>query len=333
MDSELEILNIRHATISDAQDVCDIANSNTLSDLSDEQREDGFLVSKFSVSDYEKYINTNKYFFVLEEKGEIKAFLLAYDVYELDDSLIVNQFIKQHAKNPFVVIKQICVKRNSFKKGFAKQLYNYFLGLTNSDIYLAVVLEPLNKSSIYFHKKMGFKQAFIVKPEDGMKRLIYYKQNHFNEKVVYNQYNVAVDLYKHEDELNWSKMNHLFYVTGGLGALISIIVTSPILPMARFLLIVIISVFGIVASLLFKITISIGVDYMLKRKSTVFDLEKIIIKLNGTRVVYSAIDKYVKSPSSYIMKTLPMVVTLMWCLVFIACWIFYFLFYEYLQPL
>ena len=38
------------------------------------------------------------------------------------------------------------------------------------------------------------------------------------EAILHVQYEVAVDLYKHEDNLNWQKLNNLFYITAGLAA-------------------------------------------------------------------------------------------------------------------
>jgi hypothetical protein len=37
------------------------------------------------------------------------------------------------------------------------------------------------------------------------------------------QYKIAVELYKHEDNLNWTKLNHLFYINTGLWAVMGLI--------------------------------------------------------------------------------------------------------------
>ena len=42
------------------------------------------------------------------------------------------------------------------------------------------------------------------------------------EAILHVQYEVAVDLYKHEDNLNWQKLNNLFYITAGLAAAIGL---------------------------------------------------------------------------------------------------------------
>ncbi len=317
---------IRKAIIEDAKEILSIASSNTLSGLSKAERKNGFLVSNFSLEDYEIFIEKHELFYVLIENDIVQAFLLAYFPEELDDTQIINKKIKEYAVKPYVVIKQICVSRSSANKGYASKLYEYFIEHVKKDIFLAVVLEPYNEASIMFHMKHRFEQLIAITAEDNILRGIFYRAynksiSSYDKDIILTQYEKAIELYKHEDELNWSKMYHLFYVTAGLAALLSII-----LPMISGIMInisiCILSLMGSLVSGLFYIAISNGINYMQRRKQSVIDIEQILIGLNGVKVVSSNFDRNDRafriSSTTKVMRLIPITLGILWVLAFLS---------------
>ena len=166
---------IRKAQIKDADIIHEIAVNNSIKNLKETSQ--GFLVSNYELETYQEYIQNNKYFWVIED-DEICAFLLAFTRDEINPGILVNQKILEYCNQDFVIIKQICVSKHH--KGYATQLYKALMGKTNN-IFAAVVLEPVNQTSIDFHQKLGFNLAFNITPEDNLKRAIY-KWSHSNTR-------------------------------------------------------------------------------------------------------------------------------------------------------
>ena len=82
-----------------------------------------------------------------------------------------------------------------------------------------------------------------------------------------------------------------------------------------------VSVIGFFASFLFYMAISSGITYMQKRKLAMVDIEKIFIKLDGTRIVSAGYDKkdlkFRKSPTTTSMIMMPKVFSIIWGIVFL----------------
>ena len=140
--------------------------------------------------------------------------------------------------------------------------------------------------------------------------------------ILKSQYEIAVDLYKHEDELNWKKLYNLFYVTGALlfilGFISESIKTFPndIDPSILF----IISLAGVLISLSFAIAIWFGVTYLMARKAKVIEIEQKLQASGGILIVgdigksQPQEDILRKSPTTYILKFIPIAVTIGWFL-------------------
>lgn len=85
------------------------------------------------------------------------------------------------------------------------------------------------------------------------------------------QYKIAVELYNHEDNLNWTKLNHLFYVNAGLWAVMGLIVrfgtteNGSVLIDPR-LIIGMVSLTGMTVSAALGVALWFGVTYMHNRK-------------------------------------------------------------------
>ncbi len=320
-------MNIRPAQLDDVEKIYEIAVNNSLSNIKTKKPVNGFLISNYDLETYKKYIQNNRYFFVIEDEGEIRAFLLAFLKKEIDPNQLINKKILAYSNDNFVIIKQICTAPDSYRKGYGTQLYSFLMDEVSQNIFVAVVIDPINQASIDFHQELGFRIAFTTTPEDRIKRVILFWDNpcnnFYDKDIVLNQYEMAIDLYIHEDNLNWSKLHHLFYITGGLFAVAFLWPEiSYNLPFYEFL--IMISFLGMVSSWLFWIALSNGIDYMQTRKQAVVDIERILLKLKGVRIVSTHYDEGIKnkrlkkSPTTNVMKNIPLIMLIIWTIIFIV---------------
>lgn len=318
-------MNIRRAKSKDVDAIYMISLENTLKkeDKALSPSENGFLVSGFTKEEYMNMIAHYHHFYVVEEKNKVVAFLFGYESCDVDYNLRVNQEIKKHANGTFFIIKQICVKKGVNKRGYGSYLYEYVIDKLRMPIYAAIVAEPYNEASIQFHLKHEFRRVFSITPEDGMLRYIYCNAqftgvNDYNHSMLEQQYEMAIDLYLHEDSLNWAKLNNLFYISGGLVAVISILASLAAENLIYSIMVV--SFLGIIAASLFSVAIGSGVTYMNQRKETVMEIEKLLIQNKGTNVVLPRIGKsrnlLRKSPTSTVMIQIPRIILTVWSLVF-----------------
>ena len=143
----------------------------------------------------------------------------------------------------------------------------------------------------------------------------------YNPDILKSQYAIAIDLYKHEDNLNWKKLYNLLYVSGALlftlGFVSGSIGTFPndINPS----ILGIISLVGALISLSFTITIWYGVTYLLRRKEKVKEIEQELKVFGGISIVgdddsQHKQDIFDVSPTTIILRVIPILFTLGWFL-------------------
>ena len=320
---------IRKADKQDVKRIHAIAEENILD--TSVQQQGGFLVSRYSLKDYEGYLDTLKHVYVYEKDNQIIGFLLAYEPQDLDLTLAVNRFIKRKAKNGFVVLKQICIAKSHQRKGYASKMYEDFMARIDEDIYLAVVLEPYNEPSMKFHEKLGFTLIYEIVENDDIPRGIFYWNNpntttYYNMEVLLKQYELAHELYMHEDGLNWTKMNYLFYVSASLIA--GIVLTTSLA--SRFAVpigFMIAATVGYFSAKHFTVAIQSGIEYMKIRKKAYMQIERLIENRGGVPMINVLGDKkktiFKKAPTEGILQTLPKRIQYMWGAIFIlgALWL------------
>ena len=151
------------------------------------------------------------------------------------------------------------------------------------------------------------------------------------------QYRIAVELYRHEDNLNWTKLNHLFYINAGLWAVTGFIAQSngtkngP-LPIDPRLLMLTVSLIGMIACAALGVALWFGIKYMLNRKNAVIRIEERLIKHGGDYIVSSLSllsptksDKsdtpeksgFLKiSPTTWMLRLVPIVLFIVWAILF-----------------
>eukprot|EP00942_MAST-04A_sp_MAST-4A-sp1_P003208 g3208.t1 len=178
---------IRVATLKDIPELQRVASSVRLSTLQKNKKanlaDTGFLVSDYTEETYADFITRVDNFLVLEIKGKIVAFCLAYSSeYIIDKKEELNAHIRDTICKKFILIKQICVSLKYKSQGYAQMLYselfsrNKFDGDNERPFYTVIVAKPSNPRSLKFHNLMGFKKVKDYLPPDNMPRQIFCKE-------------------------------------------------------------------------------------------------------------------------------------------------------------
>ena len=154
------------------------------------------------------------------------------------------------------------------------------------------------------------------------------QKNESTLETLLEQYKIAIDLYKHEDNLNWRKLNHLFYVNAGLWAVIGFIIEHDFpnetfsIPFPLFTGMV--SLIGLIVSVAFGIALWYGIEYMHSRKDVAAKIEDSLIQFGGKRIVslYAESKKrkrYLKeSPTTWMLRLVPILFSSIWFIVLLV---------------
>lgn len=318
-ESAAEEIAIIHAREEHLDQVVALAESRSLEKADPLQAgREGFLVSGYSLNTYRERLQTAEHFYVAVKGSDVVGFLLAYS----DERIAPDEWLNRRIKSSlgsFLVIKQICVSRSAARQGVASRLYYHVLELWQaSPVIAAVVAEPHNEASARFHRKLGFEELVRLTPPDGKRRVVWVRRTP-REALLQAQYGIAVDLYKHEDTLNWQKLNNFFYITAGLAAAgaFSLSKDGAASEGLSHVLVTIISVVGFGASVAFSQMLRYGRRYLQARKSAVMELEDYMAWYGGQRIVSRAVEtsgnKWLNaSPTGLLMVLLPSLVAACW---------------------
>jgi len=136
------------------------------------------------------------------------------------------------------------------------------------------------------------------------------KDNSDRIQVLLEQYKIAADLYKNEDNLNWNKFHNLLYVTSILFAGYAITKNYPILHF-------IIPAVGIIASVGFFISLSNGKKYLLLRRNNIERVEIEIYNYGAIKQLIS--DEKITSLAKTIdvIRWFPFILMFAWILLFL----------------
>ena len=103
-----EDTRIRRVRADDVGSICSIVDEITFNKASREQAgRHGFLVSGFSRGEYEDFVDRADYFYLIEEQGRVRAFLLAYSDDRIQADEWVNNLLRHVHPDPFILLKQI----------------------------------------------------------------------------------------------------------------------------------------------------------------------------------------------------------------------------------
>lgn len=322
-DGVVEIARAEHGHV---PEIVEIAKSRSLDNVSrSTASKEGFLVSGFAADSYHARIDTAEHFYVATMGRKVVGFLLAYSDSEVGSDEWLNLQVKA-SLGEFWVIKQVCVAHSFARKGIASKLYqNVLHRCVEKPVIAAVVAKPVNAASIAFHRSFGFEWLADYTPPDGLPRTVWVRHR-ASEPVLLAQYATAVDLYKHEDSTNWSKLNNFFYITAAMAAAAGFSISDDHfggISASRTAgqnsfgieLAFLIAALGVVVSVLFGIMLSFGQYYLLSRKEAVMDIERHMAWRGSRRIVgvSESGNRWLRnSPTGLVMKSLPFVVAVFW---------------------
>ncbi|MEU0035709.1 MULTISPECIES: GNAT family N-acetyltransferase [unclassified Streptomyces] len=315
----METIEIVRATQDHVPRILELAQSRSLEGTDPAvASQDGFLVSGYTEEVYRAALVRAEHFYVAVKGTDVLGFLLAYS----DERIGLDEWLNHRIKTTlgsFLVIKQVCVARDAARQGVASQLYHHVLGQwTSNPVIAAVVSEPLNEASTRFHRKLGFEELTRLRPPDGRLRVVWVWRKP-RESMLQTQYGIAVDLYKHEDIINWNKLNNFLYITAGLAATLAFTLGKEGAKSEGMGLgiAVIITVIGFASALAFAVMLRFGRRYLQARKSAVVDLEEHMAWHGGHRIVGRQMAEpgaawLHSSPTGLVMVVLPAFVALCW---------------------
>lgn len=314
-----EKIEIVRATQEHVPRILELAQSRILdgADPAVASRE-GFLVSEYTEDVYRAQLTSAEHFYVAVKGTDALGFLLAYSDERIEPDEWLNHRIKT-TLGSFLVIKQVCVARDAARQGVASQLYHHVLERwTSNPVIAAVVSEPLNEASTRFHRKLGFEELTRLRPPDGRLRVVWVWRKP-RESMLQTQYGIAVDLYKHEDNVNWNKLTNFLYITAGLAATLAFALGKDGVQSERLTqgIAVIITVIGFASALAFAIMLRFGRRYLQARKSSVVELEEHMAWHGGQRIVGRQLAEpgsawLHSSPTGLVMVVLPAFVAVCW---------------------
>lgn len=140
--------------------------------------------------------------------------------------------------------------------------------------------------------------------------------------ILREQYQIGMDLYKHEDLLNWTKLYNFFYVNLGLLAIVGLVMKERAKHYGPSFVVALVSVLGFIMSLAFTGTIYSGLKCMHNRKDHVINIEKELIQYGAEDIVsnMSLADKdresFERTLTSKILRIIPPVITVVWAIAF-----------------
>jgi GNAT superfamily N-acetyltransferase len=258
----------------------------------------------------------------LDENDQVTGFVIGYDLnYILQTDKLINQPTSESRivhrfgnSHHFFVIKQIGVHPELANQGIGRQLYSnvmeraifykntFLLGNSNisangfniqkdtiiqtgvTDIFIAVMIKPLNRASIEFHEKMGFGTVDTNAGHDSQNqwgRIIVHataehalSSNYARDRqgAILSSLSHASSLYMHEDNLNWTKLSYLSQYMALLVAAQFFIATfsgiaqNKLHFLVYFVTIVILGIVGIYLAASFRTKLESGLRFMATHK-------------------------------------------------------------------
>ncbi len=243
-----------------------------------------------------------EYFYKIVVHGELAGVLLAYESKHIEMDEKSNMLLKYALNKEFVLIKQVFVSPDFQRKGIASFLYDYLQDIIGGKkpLVAVVVLDPFNSGSSYFHQEKGFheflnfvpdadpdgvvrKRAAWIKPSAEAKGNIMFDLRLNNTidgtddlgDVMVSRMENLVQLYIHEDNLNWTKFSLQTTILFALFATFAYFYEKEILP-DTFPVLVTVGIWGAIINILFILKIRSGIRYMNTYKGKIQDFDLLV---------------------------------------------------------
>lgn len=132
-----------------------------------------------------------------------------------------------------------------------------------------------------------------------------------NTQILVEQFKAGLELYKHEDRLNWQKINLLIYSNSLLFAAIAL-AKDNIYSKENIAPFFVLATIGLAISICFGISIKYGVHYLKHRKEKLAKLEEYFERETQVKI-FEKTDKNIDlSPSMKVLTTVPMIFCALW---------------------
>ena len=293
-------IEISKVSVADASQIVELQNELLLNDRRDYK--DGFLVSGFREEQYRDFAVRYEYFYKIVVHGELAGVLLAYESKHIEMDEKSNMLLKYALNKEFVLIKQVFVSPDFQRKGIASFLYDYLQDIIGGKkpLVAVVVLDPFNSGSSYFHQEKRFheflnfvpdadpdgvvrKRAAWIKPSAEAKGNIMFDLRLNNTidgtddlgDVMVSRMENLVQLYIHEDNLNWTKFSLQTTILFALFATFAYFYEKEILP-DTFPVLVTVGIWGAIINILFILKIRSGIRYMNTYKGKIQDFDLLV---------------------------------------------------------
>lgn len=303
------------STVTD-NDIREIAALEESLLLSNHGNNNGFLVSAFSEEKYRKFASVYEYFYKMTDGDKIVGVIMAYKSEHISPDDKNNSLIKHVLKADFVLIKQVFVSPQYFNRGIATQLYKHLFSVIEdcTPVVAVVVMEPLNVSSCEFHKKRGFSEFLNFVPDADPDNVVRKRsawirpaknckdysgtvkicnvpdESERLSKTMFFRIRDFISLYRHEDNLNWTKMGLQSTILFALIAVVAYFFDKDI-PKDSALFIGILGFWGAIINALFYFKIRSGVKYMNTYKEKIKEYDRLIAFYHPkTNLIFSDTD-------------------------------------------
>jgi predicted GNAT superfamily acetyltransferase len=281
----------------------------------------GFLVSDFTVDTYRQLISDVDHCYVAMVNTEMAGFLVGYDSEQLNkvDDPTAN-WMTRHLDG-FTVIKQVGTHPRHRGAGVGRALYRHLMARTmGRTLIAAVVNDPPNDGSRRFHRRLGFSPDYVFNHPDGRPRSVWVHQpDQASEALSLHQHRIAIDLYVHEDNLNWAKLKNYLYITVATAAALGFILEPTLREAAavgrlRWIGLLITGI-GLLTSLGFTFALSSGLIYLDARKQAAAEIEDMLSARGGVRIVGRRIRTATvlrRSPTRWVLRLTPVIGLVFW---------------------
>lgn len=275
----------------------------------------GFLVSAYAREDYAAFLPKAAMFTCVSLHGRMLGFVMVMPA----ASLPLSDGSRTSAlrfDEPDYVVKQVAVDPTFRRARVGTVLYRALVNRF-ADCYIGatVMHEPRNDASMRFHEAFGFAHVTDM-PAAGGGRSGYWirtPDSKTDVALLAAQYEQAVELYRHEDSLTWSKLQAVLFISGGVATALGLSVRTA--GVAQGDLILRAAVAGIAAIACWALTVSIhsGTRYLAARKQAVVVIEQRLSRFGGEHVVHQPNSRMLRaSPTRHVLRALPLVMASAW---------------------
>ena len=173
-------------------------------------------------------------------------------------------------------------------------------------------------AAVDFRVAFGFSHVADVPSLDGRRSGFWVRAPdcRTDHQLLAAQYEQAVQLYRHEDTLTWSKLHAALLISGGIATALGFSVQSKGFSETDQILRAMIA--GVAALACWGLTVAdhSGTWYLSARKQGVVDIERRLYRFGGAMIVHRPVSRMLAaSPTRHVLRVMPVLLALSWTIV------------------